>query len=411
MLLRFDLIQFSHVQTIGRITRERHSGKSPQTHDVVRSSSTSDGRYFSINMGGQPAMNPNIIPHPFLEDTWILVAQLRQQTQHFAELVCNAKFEEGVMKCISGPSKLPIAPTFGDKCTGVFAYIELNQGPHDARVFYGPDKPYTIYGSNSEHTCFGQWIHDFRNLIEWGFEEDDSHKEFLSATELQRPPPWSAIEKNWFLFWDLDGHIYAHYDVVPNRVFARVENSGAVGPDMGLATRSSDEACMARIMPEVGQELESIHQATNSLSITMCKRNDRSCTPNISNTFVFTVFQHKKYYNFHAVYEPYILMFEQVPPFKVSAISTKPFWIYGRKIPLSQSLTTDGQKGIPNSLNGTKSDGEEMLYITSMSWKDRGQTYHGYMDDVLFISFGIEDEETAAIDVLAGELMQNLHFC
>lgn len=251
------------------------------THDVIHSLSTSDGRYFPIDMGGKPAMNPNIIPHPFLEDTWILVAQLRQDTQYFAELVCNARFAAGLLRCISNPSKLPIAPTFGDKCTGGLAYIELNQGPHDARVFYGPDKPYTIYGSNSEHTCFGQWVHDFRNLVEWGDEVNVYAEEFLLATELQRPPPWSAIEKNWFLFWDLDGHIYVHHDLVPNRVFARVENSGAVGPDMGLAVRSFDEECMRRNMPEVGPELESIHQATNSLSITMCKRDDNSCAPDI----------------------------------------------------------------------------------------------------------------------------------
>lgn len=143
----------------------------------------------------------------------------------------------------------------------------------------------------------------------------------------------------------------------------------------------------------------------------MCRRHDRSCTPDISNTFIFTVFQHKKYYDFHAVYEPYVLMFEQVPPFKVSAISAKPFWVYGRKVPFSHSYESGERKDEHDRMNGTASDVEEMLYITSMSWKTGGQTYHGYMDDILFIAFGIEDEKTAAIDILAGDLMQDLNFC
>jgi hypothetical protein len=365
-------------------------------------------------MEGQPAMNPNIIPHPFLEDTWILVAQLRQKSHVFAELVCNARFEADILKCIDSPSKLPVAPTFGNRCTGELAYINTNEGPHDARVFYGPDKPYTIYGSNSEHTCFGQWIHDFRYLVEWSYEVDGSPKEFTSATELQRPLPWNPIEKNWFLFWDLDGHIYVHHDLVPDRVFSSLEDSGAVGSDMGSAARSSDEECMSRHMPKVGSDLESIHQATNSLSITMCNRDDMSCAPDISNTFVFTVFHHKDYSNFHAIYEPYVLLFEQVPPFKVSAISAKPFWIYGRKFPSSASSplrTSDGPQDTSGLSNDPVPDDQEMLYVTSMSWKDRSQTYHGYMDDVLFIAFGVEDERTAGIDILAGDLLQNLNFC
>lgn len=53
----------------------------------------------------------------------------------------------------------------------------------------------------------------------------------------------------------------------------------------------------------------------------------------------------------------------------------------------------------------------EMMYVTSISWKKHGQKYHGYADDVLFINFGIEDNKTAAIDVLAGDLFMELGAC
>jgi hypothetical protein len=53
----------------------------------------------------------------------------------------------------------------------------------------------------------------------------------------------------------------------------------------------------------------------------------------------------------------------------------------------------------------------EMFYMTSMSWKRHDQKYHGYLDDVMFLAFGIEDTRAGAIDVLAGDLLQDLAYC
>lgn len=53
----------------------------------------------------------------------------------------------------------------------------------------------------------------------------------------------------------------------------------------------------------------------------------------------------------------------------------------------------------------------EIWYPPSMSWNSPTQRYHGYMDDVLFLSFGIEDSRPGAIDFLADDLLQDLAFC
>ena len=131
-----------------------------QTHHEIFSVSTADKKYFLVDFGEQGAINPNIIPHPVLNDTWIIVAQRQKSSVEksvwFAELVCNAVFSDGVLGCLEPPVILPIAATFGDKCVDDLAYFSLSIGPHDARVFYGPRMPYAIYGSNSAFTCFGQ---------------------------------------------------------------------------------------------------------------------------------------------------------------------------------------------------------------------------------------------------------------
>ncbi|KAE8353179.1 hypothetical protein BDV28DRAFT_133628 [Aspergillus coremiiformis] len=388
------------------------------THTELYSPSTPDKTFFRLDFGGRLAMNPSIIPHPEQPNTWIITAQLRKPAeQHrtsvwFAELVCPAVFRDGgrTLTCLEPPLILPIAATVGDRnnCVGDLSYFTLNIGPHDARVFYGPEAPYTIYGSNSQLTCFGQWIQDFRPLVDWKGDQDlFLDHGFRQATELQRPRPYGAVEKNWFLFWDATGQAYVHYDVAPNRVFARLESDGSVGPDLAPLAVTTDQQCLSRHLPQLQDPgFESIHQATNSLTLTLCLRSDPQCQATDINTYILTIFQHKTFYSFHSVYEPYAMLFRRSAPFDLYGISTKPFWIAGRGTP--------GHGRKPATLTAEESaawNQTEMLYVTSISWKAQGQNYHGYLDDRLFIAFGREDEDTAGIDIVAGDLLQDLGLC
>ena len=389
-----------------KTTSNRTYGDPDETHRKVFSVSTADKKYFRIKFGEREAINPNIIPHPSLNDTWIIVAQQQRSSVKssvwFAELVCNAVFKNDALECVDSPMILPITTAPGGKCDGKLDYFTFSVGPHDARVFYGPVNPYVIYGSNSAFTCFGQWMLDFRVVVDWGFELL-AENQFRLATELQRPGPYGAVEKNWFVFWDKTGQMYAHYDVVPKRVFAKLGYDGSIGPDLAPFAAPNDETCMAKYMPKIAPKLESIHQATNSLSITLCKRLDPSCEVNDTNTFILTIFQHKSYYSFHGVYEPYVMLFQRTAPFAIHAISQKPIWIHGRgKAKVPDSLVEEERQ----SWNQT-----EMFYVTSTSWKKQGQKYHGYIDDELFIAFGIEDSSTAGIDIVAGDLLMDLGLC
>lgn len=378
-------------------------------HRKVFSVSTADKKYFLIVLGDNQAYNPNIIPHRTLNDTWILVAQYQEHSVKdsvwFAQWVCDARFNDDRLECIKPPTILPIAATSTDKCDGNLAFLAFNVGPHDARMFYGPKRPLVLYGSQSEYTCFGQWVHDFRRLVDWGFDYDYPDW-FKAATEIQRPDKtYGRVEKNWFLFWDKDEEVFAHHDIYPSRVFAKLNRDGSVGPDLGpAASEAGDKECMAKYMPAVAEQLQSIHQSTNSLSITLCNRADPNCTPHDANTFIFTVFHHKSYYTFHSNYEPFIMMFHRTSPYQIYGIAQKPFWIHGRGGP--------GEGAMPPWITDRENWHQtEMFYITSMSWMKQGQTYHGYLDDVLFIAFGIEDSMTAGIDILAGELFKDLGLC
>ncbi|GFF81369.1 hypothetical protein IFM47457_05443 [Aspergillus lentulus] len=381
-----------------------------RTHHILYSVSSADRKYFKIDFGRRTVINPSIIPHPELLDTWIVTAQLhhppsaRMASIWFAEIVCNAAFSEDkrVLSCLEPPLQLPIPATFGDssKCVGDISYFSLSIGPHDARVFYGPEIPYTIYGSNSFFTCFGQWISDFRILVDWGMDTIHEH-EFRQYRELQRPMPWNAVEKNWFLFWDDFGQMFIHHDITPVRVFAKLELDGSVGPNLALATATSDQACLKRFLPQSTNPTQKIHQATNSLAITLCARSDQSCQPDTTNTFVLFIIQQKTMQGFHPVYEPYVVLTRRSTPYEIYAVSSKPIWIFGRNTAAKRS----------DASSTLFSEDSEMLYMTSISWKSHGQKYHGYIDDTLFLAFGWEDSAAGGIDVTARDLLAELGMC
>ncbi|KAH8698696.1 hypothetical protein BGW36DRAFT_376618 [Talaromyces proteolyticus] len=414
------------------------------THNEIFSVSTPSRKYFDILFGEHETLNPNIIPHPSSNNKWIIVAQQKNRDLQNGkkslvsiQLVCDAAFDTSdkndgqsasssasftdnsgeTLACVTQPTILPISATSSeDRCQGRWSMLAANIGPHDARVFYGPDIPYTIYGSNSQYTCFGQWMHDFRMLVDWkspsneiatSFDVEKSPNVFHTATELYRPIPLGEVEKNWFIFWDAAGEAYVHYDVWPKRSFAKIEKNDysildesspvsiTVGPDLSILPSTSDTRCMDKYMPVVpDNSKEFIHQATNSLSITLCKRSEAGCLATDQNTFIFTIFQKKTDVGFGASsYEPYVMLFRRTLPFDLHSISTKPFWIHGRKAAQKNEMKP------------------EMMYVTSMSWKNHGQTYHGYSDDVLFLAFGIDDSRTAGIDIVAGDLLRDMGIC
>ena len=378
----------------------------------IFSLSTADRKYIPIFTGGAAIYNPNIIPHPTDHDLWIIVGQHEQsgqESRYSEQLTCTAGVMNGAMICTAEPAVLPVEPSINGVCEGELAYFNFRPGPRDARMFLGPDAPYIVYGSQSAYTCLGIWLEDVRMLLQdYEHEKDVLPKLFTHATELQRPPPIKAIEKNFFLFWDNDGKAYVHHDIYPQRVFAQLSYDGSVGQDLALESANKDNMCLTTYMPTLAPTEESIHQASNSLSITMCRRKDPGCVPDATNTFIFTVFHHKSFHDWHGIYEPYVMLFQQTAPFAIHAISQRPLWIHGRtalsKDTHAMVYENDPNKEIP--ANHT-----EMFYVTSVSWKTHGQKYHGYLDDPLFLGFGIEDSRAGIMDILADDLFQDLGFC
>ncbi|ORY80529.1 hypothetical protein BCR37DRAFT_349041 [Protomyces lactucae-debilis] len=392
---------------------EKHTGwlkcsAEPQdSHYIIRSRSNPDGKYFDMDFGFDAegrkvrSTNGNILPDPMHPNRYFMVAHHTgyMNGSVFREVYCEAEFKGHDLVCIAEAKALSVGPTDSNKCKS-YGWMNYYKGPHDARVSWSPTTPYIVYGTQSQFCCFGQYIHDLRALMPIREAEPQLLEDFAIATELQRPAPWGEFEKNWFLFY-VDDQKFVHHDVYPKRSFAKLEADGSVGEQLSGDLR--DEACISKLMPELVQspgspEHASIHQSTNSLSVTLCNRGE--CTPSKDNTVILTIFQLKELRYYHPTYEPYVMLIQQQAPYRIHGIAKLPFWVHGR-----------GREPFPEWKGEDPSEFTQMFYIVSVSWKSRTQRYQGFLDDELFVSFGIEDNYTASIDVRAHDLVQCIGLC
>jgi hypothetical protein len=388
-------------------------------HRKIYSLSTIDRKWFRIEWGGDyRAYNPSIIPHPTKEDTYFvtgLQVLLEEIVAKSIELVCTAKFENEVLKCVDRPTELPVV-TIPGQCKGDLEYFNYRPGPRDARMFYGPNAPYLMYGSVATRNCLGLYLQDLRMLVhDYKHEvaEIGHDPAFANGTELQRPPPLADVQKNWFIFWDARNETYVHQDIFPNRSYQKLSIDGSVGPELSAQAQPNDKTCMTKYMPDTTNQMMPsvsdthlrIHQATNSLSVTMCNRSDPDCVRSDDNTFIMTLFHYQTFWDWHAQYYPYIMLFKRTSPFQIHAISTKSLWIHGKP-----SYTNETDSSLRTG-EWVPPGHTELFYTTSMNWMNIGNHYHGYIDDPLLLGFGIEDTRSGGMDVLAGDLLQDLGYC
>jgi hypothetical protein len=378
-------------------------------HTEIYSASSTDRTYLRIDFSGSGAYDPSLIPHPILKDTWIIAAQGMDEREKGEdgpyEYVCNAMLnEKGIMHCTT-PAVLPVPPPWNPHdCPRATGHLKISS-PRQSRIFYGPTTPYLTYKVDAEYTCTGRntskhsgnYVQDLRSLIYLGTKPSAADP-FSQSTRLDIPAAAGNMAgKNLFLFWDTDNQTYAHYALSPNRVYGKLDPSGSVVKDNSMQLPASESTCLREYLPPTGKTA-SIEQATNSLSITTCKRSDEDCVVSPSNTFIMTIFQHTSSRGAVTIAEPYIILFDRTAPFATHGISKRPLWISGRG-------------GRPEGNGVIDPSQVEKLNIISMSWKGSTQKYNGYADDVIHLAFGIEGKMTAVLDVVASDLLENLGLC
>ena len=276
---------------------------------------------------------------------------------------------------------------------------------------------------------------------------------FPQLTELRRPEPYSPMEKNWVLFFSPTQGSFVQYDLVPGkRTFGKLIGNGYVTKNM---TDKLEEACVENPFPidmdpydwkAAGDPTlkfkDGWHQATNSLRLIMCKRNDSKCHFRSQKEVFISLIQRKRHnrFGFVARYERVAILWEGNAPFRVIAIGKHYIRFNGEEWG-ALGFTREGISDVsamPSSTPTSKSTGPQkretitssavvqFFFPLSLAWdhprrikKQKRASeeakpedmYVGYLDDFVMIGLGIGDLEMGVVRVGVSELLQGVTVC
>ncbi|KAK7203267.1 hypothetical protein BZA70DRAFT_283253 [Myxozyma melibiosi] len=339
--------------------------------------------------------NPTVLPYPpgSKDPYFVLTEEVltkNNEKRHYMTY-CDMNWgktqsvERQILQCSNKPVTFEFPnwdPPKGS-CTGVNAVLEMNVGAMDPRLIFSPiGEPLMIVGAHGRSSCWSQFITDIRIFApELGPKLNITHVpiRFSKPTELPRDND-DSLQKNWFLMFDENDVPYVHRSFM-NRSLTSIEGlfNGAPTPEerKNALTDTSTPGCLQDLLDTSvtdSQDFKSkIHQATNSLRVTLC---DFPCIPTIHNTVNIEIFHVKYQYNLEVFYRRFVVMMNITAPFEVV--------------------------GRTNNLIYVGSDEKMMLFTVSLSWDHRNMPKRGPWEEHLYggsdIWSVLEDEEIDATE-------------
>ncbi|KAK9239990.1 hypothetical protein V1525DRAFT_396539 [Lipomyces kononenkoae] len=415
-----------------------------------------DGMIYRFNPSILP-LPPNA-PHPYIG----FAAHSKGNT--FELYACYlARGQKKVSKrlglqCATEPQLIEIATVESGECNE-HLYFGLRKGPQTPRVFLAPDgTPILTYSANSEADCIGVWMVDARvaypPLMEWF---PNPPLQYAEPVELRRPGKKLEMEQNWTFMFERN-KTFIQQDLYP-RTYSSIG-----WQNRNLAPKSFK--CVNALTQN--REEVVLRQATNTLRLSLC---NWPCTATEANTVLISIIHVKYKEGYRPYYERRVLVTAAQFPFDVIGIS--PPLVYTgtdeQNVLYTTSLTWDSRQSprkdrenvysmdkskyaikSVESEDGHTPDQEETLEEPTKVKVEKRETalekkmrklhekqeeladktkfreytienpqlsgiesdyYHGYLNDVVLIGFGIEDREAAVLDVRAADLVECLKKC
>jgi hypothetical protein len=291
-------------------------------------------------------------------------------------------------------------------------------GPEDMKLFWtGLGEPLLIFTHQVDDAvrCQGQFIIDARAAVpELGeilstdaelpkirFHEPEGLRRIAPSGEesdprYQREKNWAPVQapfssdKEELLFMVEPSQLFRFTDVngVVKSVIKEEDQHSAVEAPYPLHAKEKDpwrsehQTCLHDVMLSDGH----VHQSTPMLSVTLCDRGD--CHPSPENTVLIGMVQRR--YDFPTWYDRRIATYASVPPYNMLSVSKK--------------LTYHGE-----TETGTYAWTGSMVYYTHH--RHFPPPNHGFLDDEIWLSFGIKDADGGWIDVRARELIDDHYLC
>ncbi|KAH7146815.1 hypothetical protein B0J13DRAFT_664452 [Dactylonectria estremocensis] len=423
-----------------------HQGFTPSQHDAMDSNSddyrvlTSTrntlGLYNTINVKktGYSIMNPTLLELPRgSRHDFLVIARaphvdkeingtkyrLARQVAMFANLTYNRAQRP---ELTAGNWSKLLVQDFGrpDHHCKQLPDMDKYIGPEDMKLFWTRNgAPLLIFTHqvDDENLCEGMFLIDARAAVPEliGALGDHARKispiRFGQPTGLRRQAPAGheadaryQREKNWAPvqspFSDDDDELL--FMVEPSRMFRwastnkpvqemEIEHESAVEPTSedeadDTTWHSLEMTCVHDVM----MTDKHVHQSTPMLSLTLCDRG--KCEPHEGNTVMLGMVQ-RRYdppgYPF-TWYDRRMAVYAAVPPYNMLSVSKK--------------LTYHGEADGKYIWTGS------MVYFVNRTDIPYNRN-HGFLDDEVWLSFGIGDSAPGWLDIKAKDLVQDHHHC
>ncbi|KAK9235100.1 hypothetical protein V1525DRAFT_410965 [Lipomyces kononenkoae] len=413
--------------------------------------------------------NPNLLPfpknykHPY-------IGFARQSPKgilfHHEIVWCEMDWQDTpgigrkILVCVTPPQVLKLAewPTKKGLCKSL-PYMALPLGHSDPRIMFSPrGEPLMVVGNNGISNCMGQFVIDLRVVVpglNWKMNLHGVYIRYKELTELPRPE-YSEIEKNWFLMWD-EVHVgYVQHDTEQRSVSLL---QGQRSKQVNIAQPAPE--CVLSLKKKLSgtNQGNDIHQATNSLRVTLC---DFPCIPTIHNTVLIEL-MHVKYKNHYELfYRRYAIIMNATAPFNIIgrtgnlmyAGTDERAMLYTVSIAWDHDHHQDhedwnesvhGGHWVLDQINDDPANDSAVLHkrATPAGSSDSvsparntsttqsptaaapakqqekqiplnpfvNKYYHGWLDDMIMINIGINDNDSGVLHVRARDLLECMHVC
>ncbi|KAK9472680.1 uncharacterized protein V1510DRAFT_416606 [Dipodascopsis tothii] len=445
-----------------------------QTRRIVTSASNPFMTMMRINFmadGALPRFNPSILPLPASADHPYLGFASQVRGSNYELWACELSFgvkkisKRMSMQCATDPVHIPIPITSSSQCLD-HHYLALRAGPQVPRAFFSPDgAPLLMYSGNSADDCIGQFVVDLRmyypNLVQLF---PDPPIIYSQPVELRRPGVKQEFEQNWVLMFE-HNKTFIHQDLLP-RSFSSV---GWQTKNLAPKTFNCLASLTANKQAVLHQSTNTLRLSLCEFPCTPTEENT------VLVSIVHVKFQEglHTYFEKRALVTKATFPFDVLgvsPPLHFAGTDEQDL-VYA--VSLAWDSRSEPRKSRPNVYDFRRShyvveppaeDGapaeaaaepepepehkdepqdepkqkqdrrvrrapkkptplelREKLYnrnkVLDYTTENRqldgfeSDYYHGYLNDVILIGFGIEDKESAVIDVRASSLVECLKKC
>ncbi|KAK9450332.1 uncharacterized protein V1518DRAFT_413573 [Limtongia smithiae] len=454
--------------------------KNPERSNYLVSVNSKEGTMARMRFpveGPDPAYNPNLLPypigspHPYIG--FARVTPKEGEIGHHELVYCDMEWsstpviKRRILTCASGKAAAVPLPEWESPegfCSEELSFLTLKNGHTDPRIFFSTrGEPLMIIGTNGIHNCLHQYIIDLRAVVpglSTKMNLDSLPVRFAQLTELNRREI-NEIEKNWFILYDPNGREYVHHDIA-NRSLSVFDNPHIAGTEVRNIANPTPSEVLSLLKDYSNDENSAnhMHQATNSLRVTLC---DFPCIPTIHNTVLIEII-HVKYKNiFEIFYRRYVIVMNATAPFDIIGRTPNLMYAgtdeqtmiytvsmawdhnhYRRHVPwdeekyggqdvwkslrdkeaAEQKAQADRAAAVAvakaKAAGGKRSFSGELISREAASKTDVemkrlkqnplvNQYYQGWLNDVVMINIGINDQDSAVIHTTARHLLSCIH--